>query len=216
MRAEQISKRVAVVGVVGALLLAGCATQQQTNTAVGTGAGAALGAGVGALIGHGTGAAIGAGIGAVAGGLIGYNWKTVKEDAQQSGASSLGVDVVEMPDGSLKVNIPGNVSFDTGRATLKPALLPVLDSVARSLQQHPELRVKAVGHTDNTGSVATNQKLSHDRAQAVASYLSRQGVAASRIMVEGRAATDPIGDNNTAEGRAANRRVEVYLYAVKQ
>ncbi|MCJ9710367.1 OmpA family protein, partial [Bordetella hinzii] len=63
MRAEQISKRVAVVGVVGALLLAGCATQQQTNTAVGTGAGAALGAGVGALIGHGTGAAIGAGIG---------------------------------------------------------------------------------------------------------------------------------------------------------
>ncbi|ANY15093.1 OmpA family protein [Bordetella pseudohinzii] len=216
MRAERISKRVAVVGVVGSLLLAGCATQQQTNTAVGTGAGAAVGAGVGALIGHGKGAAIGAGIGAVAGGLIGYNWKTVKEDVQQSGASSLGVDVVEMPDGSLKVNIPGNVSFDTGRATLKPALLPVLDSVARSLQQHPELRVKAVGHTDNTGSVATNQKLSQDRAQAVATYLGRQGVAASRIMVEGRAATDPIGDNNTSEGRAANRRVEVYLYAVKQ
>ncbi|OZI77740.1 OmpA family protein [Bordetella genomosp. 12] len=213
---DQISKRFAVVGVVGAMLLAGCATQQQTNTAVGTGAGAAVGAGVGALVGHGKGAAIGAGIGAVAGGLIGYNWKTVKEDVQQSGASSLGVDVVEMPDGSLKVSIPSNVSFDTGRAKLKPALLPVLDSVAKSLEQHPELRVKAVGHTDNTGSVATNQTLSQQRAQAVATYLSRQGVAASRIMVEGRAATDPIGDNNTAEGRAANRRVEIYLYAVKQ
>ncbi|AHV91328.1 OmpA family protein [Bordetella holmesii] len=213
---EQISKRVAVVGVMGALLLAGCATPQQTNTAVGTGAGAAVGAGVGALVGHGKGAAIGAGIGAVAGGLIGYNWKTVKDDVQQSAASSLGVDVVEMPDGSLKVSIPSNVSFDTGRATLKPALLPVLDSVAKSVEQHPELRVKTVGHTDNTGSVATNQKLSQARAQAVATYLSRHGVAASRIMVEGRAATDPIGDNSTVDGRAANRRVEIYLYAVKQ
>lgn len=216
MRALIISKRVAVIGVASTLLLAGCATQQQTNTAVGTGAGAAVGAGIGALIGHGKGAAIGAGIGAVAGGLVGYNWKTVKEDVQQSGASSLGVDVVEMPDGSLKVNIPGNVSFDTGRAVLKPALLPVLDSVGRALNQHPELRVKAVGHTDNTGSVATNEKLSRDRAQAVATYLGKQGVAAGRITTEGRAATDPIGDNNTAEGRALNRRVEVYLYAVKQ
>lgn len=216
MRALIISKRVAVIGVASTLLLAGCATQQQTNTAVGTGAGAAVGAGIGALIGHGKGAAIGAGIGAVAGGLVGYNWKTVKEDVQQSGASSLGVDVVEMPDGSLKVNIPGNVSFDTGRAVLKPALLPVLDSVGRALNQHPELRAKAVGHTDNTGSVATNEKLSRDRAQAVATYLGKQGVAAGRITTEGRAATDPIGDNNTAEGRALNRRVEVYLYAVKQ
>jgi outer membrane protein OmpA-like peptidoglycan-associated protein len=215
MRSRTIFNRIAIVAASGALL-AGCATQQQTNTAVGTGAGAALGAGIGALIGHGTGAAIGAGIGAVAGGLVGYNWKVVKEDVQNSGASSLGIDVVEMPDGSLKVNIPSGVSFDTDKTQLKPALLPVLDSVARSLNQHPELRAKVVGHTDSTGALAHNQTLSVNRAKSVTDYLSKQGVAAGRLSVEGRGPNDPIGDNATAEGRALNRRVEIYLYAVKQ
>ena len=210
-----ISKRLACI-TVATMVLAGCGTPQQRNTAVGTGAGAAVGAGVGALIGKGKGAAIGAGIGAVAGGLAGYNWKRVRDDVQQSGASTLGIDVVEMPDGSLKVTIPSNVSFDSDRAQLKPALLPVLDSVANSLQQHPELRAKAVGHTDNTGSAAHNQTLSQQRAQSVATYLSSKGVAASRVMTEGRGMNDPIADNATAEGRATNRRVEIYLYAVQQ
>ncbi|WZB74661.1 OmpA family protein [Achromobacter insuavis] len=214
MQSRTMLKRIAVVAATG-VLVAGCATQQQTNTAVGTGAGAAVGAGIGALIGHGTGAAVGAGIGAVAGGLIGYNWKVVKEDVQQSGATSLGIDVVEMPDGSLKVNIPSNVSFDTDKTALKPALLPVLDSVARSLNQHPELRAKVVGHTDSTGALAHNQTLSVNRARSVTDYLSRQGVAATRLTIEGRL-NDPIGDNATADGRALNRRVEIYLYAVKQ
>ncbi len=215
MQSRTMLKRIAVVAATG-VLVAGCATQQQTNTAVGTGAGAAVGAGIGALIGHGTGAAVGAGIGAVAGGLIGYNWKVVKEDVQQSGATSLGIDVVEMPDGSLKVNIPSNVSFDTDKTALKPALLPVLDSVARSLNQHPELRAKVVGHTDSTGSLAHNQTLSVNRARSVTDYLSRQGVAATRLTIEGRGPNDPIGDNATADGRSLTRRVEIYLYAVKQ
>ena len=215
MYSRTILKRIAVVAASGALM-AGCATQQQTNTAVGTGAGAAIGAGIGALIGHGTGAAVGAGIGAVAGGLVGYNWKVVKDDVQRSGASSLGIDVVEMPDGSLKVNIPSNVSFDTDKTDLKPALLPVLDSVARSLNQHPELRAKVVGHTDSTGALAHNQTLSVNRARSVTDHLSRQGVAATRLSIEGRGPNDPIGDNATADGRALNRRVEIYLYAVKQ
>ena len=215
MHSRTMLKRIAVVAATG-VLVAGCATQQQTNTAVGTGAGAAVGAGIGALIGHGTGAAVGAGIGAVAGGLIGYNWKVVKDDVQQSGATSLGIDVVEMPDGRLKVNIPSNVSFDTDKTDLKPALLPVLDSVARSLNQHPELRAKVVGHTDSTGALAHNQTLSVNRARSVTDYLSRQGVAATRLTIEGRGPNDPIGDNATADGRALNRRVEIYLYAVKQ
>lgn len=215
MHSRTMLKRIAVVAATG-VLVAGCATQQQTNTAVGTGAGAAVGAGIGALIGHGTGAAVGAGIGAVAGGLIGYNWKVVKDDVQQSGATSLGIDVVEMQDGSLKVNIPSNVSFDTDKTDLKPALLPVLDSVARSLNQHPELRAKVVGHTDSTGALAHNQTLSVNRARSVTDYLSRQGVAATRLTIEGRGPNDPIGDNATADGRALNRRVEIYLYAVKQ
>lgn len=220
MRVSRMASCLAAVA-----LVAGCAQLNDTmggmgqggKTAVGAGAGAAIGAGLGALIGDsGRAAAIGAGIGAVAGGVVGYNWKGVKSDVEKSGASSLGVDVIEMPDGTLKVNIPSNVSFDTGKYQLKPALLPVLDSVARALVQHPELRAKSIGYTDSTGSAATNQTLSVNRASAVTNYLAGQGVPATKLTAEGRGPNNPIGDNATADGRALNRRVELFLYAVKQ
>jgi len=206
---------------VGALALAaGCATGEMSQggrTAVGAGTGAAVGAGLGALIGDSSrAAAIGAGIGAVAGGIVGYNWSGVKNDVEQSGATGLGVDVTEMPDGTLRVNIPSNVSFDTGKYDLKPALLPVLDSVARALVQHPELRAKSIGHTDSTGSMQVNQTLSVNRANAVTNYLSARGVPAASLSSEGRGPNNPVADNSTAEGRALNRRVELYLYAVQQ
>lgn len=219
----RMSKLVACLSVVA--MVSGCASIQDSmggmskggGTAVGAGTGAALGAGLGAIIGDtGSAALIGAGIGAVAGGIMGYNWSGVKKDVQQSGASSLGIDVIEMPDGSLKVNIPSNVSFDTGKYALKPALLPVLDSVARALVQHPELRAKAIGYTDSTGSAALNQTLSVNRANSVTSYLAQHGVASSRLMTEGHGPSNPIADNGTAQGRAMNRRVELFLYAVKQ
>src|SRR3546814_4878697 len=122
MLAGRVTTLVAVVA-----LMAGCANMNEMGTggktAVGAGAGAAVGAGLGALIGDSSKAAmIGAGIGAVAGGIAGYNWSGVKNDVEKSGASSLGVDVTEMPDGTLRVNIPSNVSFDTGKYALKPAL----------------------------------------------------------------------------------------------
>ncbi len=219
MRVSRVASCLAAVA-----LVAGCAQLNESmgnmgqggKTAAGAGAGAVLGAGLGALIGDSSkSAAIGAGIGAVAGGIAGYNWKGVKKDVEQSGASSLGVDVIEMPDGTLKVNIPSNVSFDTGKYQLKPALLPVLDSVARALTQHPELRAKSIGYTDSTGSAATNQTLSVNRAAAVTNYLSSQGVPATNLTAEGRGPSSPVGDNATAEGRAMNRRVELFLYAVK-
>lgn len=212
-------------GLCAVALFAGCASMNETmggmsgggRTATGAGAGAALGAGLGVLIGDSSKAAlIGAGIGAVAGGIVGYNWQGIKNDVQQSGASSLGIDVIEMPDGTLKVNIPSNVSFDTGKSALKPALLPVLDSVARALAQHPELRAKAIGYTDSTGTAQVNQRLSEQRAMSVAHYLESRGVGAGRLMTEGRGPNSPIGDNNTREGQALNRRVELFLYAVQQ
>jgi len=208
-------------GLVLAAMLGGCANMEGMGrggkTAVGAGAGAAVGAGLGALIGDSSKSAmIGAGIGAVAGGIAGYNWSGIKNDVQKSGATSLGVDVIEMPDGTLKVNIPSNVSFDTNKNELKPALLPVLDSVARALIQHPELRAKAIGYTDSTGSAATNQALSLNRAQSVTNYLSQQGVTPAKLTAEGRGPSNPIADNGTSEGRAMNRRVELFLYAVQQ
>ncbi len=204
----------------GALALAvGCTAtgSQGGRTAIGAGTGAAVGAGLGALIGDSSrAAAIGAGVGAVAGGIVGYNWSGVKNDVEQSGKSGLGVDVTEMPDGSLRVNIPSNVSFDTGKYELKPALLPVLDSVARALVQHPELRAVSIGHTDSTGSMQVNQTLSVNRANAVTNYLASRGVPHAHLRSEGRGPNNPVADNSTAEGRAMNRRVELYLYAVQQ
>lgn len=202
--------------------LAGCANMDGSgnrgqNTAMGAGAGALAGAGLGALIGDSSKSAlIGAGIGSVVGGVAGYNWSNIKQDVRKSGADQLGVDVQEMPDGSLKVNIPSNVSFDTGKHDLKPELKPVLDSVATALNNHPELQAVAIGHTDNTGSDAINQPLSLNRARAVTNYLTANGVSSDRLVSQGRSSEDPIADNNTADGRAMNRRVELYLYAPKQ
>lgn len=205
--------RIAILSA--ALLIAGCATDQQNRTALGTGAGAAIGAGLGALIGDSSKAAlIGAGIGAVAGGVVGYNWKGIKKDVEQSG-HGLGVDVVEMPDGTLKVNIPSSAGFASSSYAIKPELAPLLNSVARALEQHPQIRAKVVGHTDSTGQLAYNETLSLNRARSVTTYLENNGVAASRLTAEGRGPSDPVASNDTVEGRAANRRVEIYLYAVQ-
>lgn len=218
----RLNRVIAGVGI--AALLTGCAAVNDTmggmsqggRTATGAGAGAAVGAGLGAIIGDSSKAAlIGAGIGAVAGAIAGYNWTGIKNDVQQSGATSLGVDVVEMPDGTLKVLIPSHVSFDTGKYALKPELLPVLDSVARALTQHPELRAKAIGYTDSTGTAQVNQTLSVNRARAVTDYIAARGISGTRLMSEGRGPSNPIADNSTPEGRAMNRRVELFLYAVR-
>ena len=217
MKMTKLTQTVAGLSMVA--VLSGCAVtdSQGGRTAVGTGAGAAIGAGLGVLIGDSSkAAAIGAGIGAVAGGIVGYNWSGIKQDVQQSGASSLGVDVTEMPDGSLRVNIPSHVSFDSGRAQLKAPLLPVLDSVARALVQHPELRAVAIGHTDSTGGADLNQRLSVERAYAVTNYLAQHGVNSGYLRAEGRGPSAPVASNDTPQGRAMNRRVELYLYAVQR
>lgn len=217
---HQMTHRAAQLAAAGSLaLLTACANMspQGQNTTMGAGAGAVVGAGLGALIGDSSKAAlIGAGIGSVVGGVVGYNWKTVKAQVEGSGASGLGVAVTEMPDGTLKVNIPSNVSFDTNQAALKQELLPVLDSVAKALNEHPELRAKSIGYTDSSGTNAINVPLSQRRAAAVTQYLASRGVAQSRMTAEGQGSANPVGSNSTPEGRALNRRVELFLYAVKQ
>ena len=115
-----------------AALAAGCATQRQTETAVGAGAGAATGAVIGGVAGGGRGAAVGAGVGAAAGAAIGYNWQLIKEKLGIATQGS-GVQVSEQKDGSLKVNVPGSVSFATGSATIEPKLYPTLDKIAATL-----------------------------------------------------------------------------------
>ncbi|HEX7685996.1 MAG TPA: OmpA family protein [Trinickia sp.] len=213
MNAKTVT-RLTAFALTGAIL-AGCATQQQSNTAAGTGIGAALGAGIGALAGGGKGAAIGAGVGALAGGVTGYNWQAIRN--KLSGASrGTGTQVTEQPDGSLKLNIPSNVTFATNSYQINPALYPTLNELATQMQQHPELVAEVRGYTDSTGSTQLNQRLSQNRAQSVATYLSQHGVAPNRLAAEGYGPSNPVADNGTEAGRAQNRRVEVYLRATSQ
>ncbi|MEX3811410.1 OmpA family protein [Paraburkholderia sp. BR13439] len=210
----RIMTRVAVFAVAGSLV-AGCATQQGTNTAVGTGVGAGAGAALGAIFGGGKGAAIGAATGAAVGGITGYNWDNIRN--RMSGATKgTGTQITEQPDGSLKLNIPSSVTFDTSSYAIKPTFAPVLDQLAQTLQQNPEVVASVVGHTDNTGSLQYNQTLSVNRAQSVTGYLTQRGIAPQRLSATGMGPNQPIADNNTEAGRAENRRVEIYLRATAQ
>jgi len=107
----------------------------------------------------------------------------------------------------------GGVQFATGTAELNSSAREGLARFAGVVASYPSLRFNVEGHTDNTGTLATNNELSHRRAIAVRDYLISQGIGASRIDTQGLGPSQPIADNETAEGRARNRRVEIVLSA---
>jgi outer membrane protein OmpA-like peptidoglycan-associated protein len=113
--------------------------------------------------------------------------------------------------GAARPLVLQGVTFQSGRSALTPSSFTVLDEVAQSLIAHPEVRIEIAGHTDNTGSLATNRRLSLQRAQAVRAYLAQQGVEPSRMEAQGYGPEVPIAPNDTPEGRAQNRRVELRL-----
>ncbi len=202
--------RTSLLAVAGAaVLLSGCANMSETQK--GAGIGAAGGAVAGALIGgNRTGAAIGAGVGA----LGGYIWSKHMQDkkvAMERATAGTGVDVVQTQDNQLKLNIPSDISFDTGRADIKPNLRPILDQFANGLRDQPNTEVRIIGHTDSTGSDAINNPLSMNRAVAARDYLASRGVDYTRIAVNGVGSREPIADNSSDTGRARNRRVEIFL-----
>lgn len=199
--------------------LVGCANMTETQRDTGTGA--AIGAIAGGLIGAATaggnkgrsaatGAAIGAAVGAGGGYLWSQNMQKQRAEMEQATAGT-GVSVSQTADNQLKLDIPSDVSFDTGRYDIKPNMRPVLDNLASSLNQHPVTTITIVGHTDSTGSDAINNPLSVNRASAVRDYLVARGVSAQRISIDGRGSRQPIADNSTASGRAMNRRVEIFV-----
>lgn len=131
--------------------------------------------------------------------------------AMEQASQGTGVKVAQTADNRLKLDIPADASFDIGRADLKPAMRTVLDNYARTLNGHRVTTIDIIGHTDSTGSDALNDRLSLDRAQTTRDYLVSHGVAASRIAIAGRGEREPIASNDTDAGRAANRRVEIYI-----
>ncbi|MDR2885414.1 MAG: OmpA family protein [Rikenellaceae bacterium] len=202
-----------------AVCMVGCSDMSNTGKGalIGTGAGAGLGAGIGALAGGGKGAAIGAAIGAAvgagSGALIGK--KMDKQQAELEKIQNAKVEQVTDANGlqAIKVTFDGGILFATGQAALTANSKTALGNFATSLLQNPDTNVTIYGHTDSTGSRATNEKLSADRANSVSAYLVSKGVASSRMTTQGLASDQPVASNDTAEGRAQNRRVEIYITA---
>ncbi|MDY7574943.1 OmpA family protein [Actimicrobium sp. CCI2.3] len=208
----------AIAAIAGATMLGGCADMSGTQRGTATGAG--IGAGLGAILGASTGGggggrtAGGAVLGAAAGAAIGNVWSTRMENQKRTmeqATQGTGVQVTQTADNRLKLAIPSDISFDTNRSDIKPDFRPVLDRFGNSLNDNPSTVVTIVGHTDNTGSPAVNNPLSVDRASKTRDYLISRGIAPGRFTIEGRGANDPIASNNDSNGRARNRRVEIFV-----
>lgn len=200
---------------VAASFLAACATDPYTGeskvskTAWGTGIGTAAGAGIGALIGGKKGALIGAGIGAASGAGVG-GYMDLQARRLREELVGTGVQVQKNGD-QVRLIMPSNITFDTDSAVFKPVFNKILDSVAKVINEFDKTNVQIVGYTDNTGTVAYNNKLSLQRAQAVANYLRLRNVSTARMIVNGMGPNNPIASNATAAGREQNRRVEITL-----
>lgn len=206
------SPRALVVALgTSALLLGGCAdmnlSKTQRDSAIGAGVGAVAGAVIG---GNAKGAVIGGALGAAGG----YVWSTQmakKKAAMERATQGTGVAVTQTQDNQLKLQIPSDVSFDTGRSDIKSELRPILDQFASGLSSEPNTEIRIIGHTDNVGTDAVNEPLSLARARSARDYLTARGVSPSRIMIDGRGEREPIATNASADGRAQNRRVEIFL-----
>lgn len=181
--------------------------------------GALAGAVIGGVIANNTGkqsgtkTALGVLAGAAAGGAIGKvmddKEKKLRKIAKKNKAKAMEVERLEGD--LLKVSVSSEASFDVGKSDLKAAFKPTLEEVAGVLKDDPNTEIEVVGHTDSQGSESYNQKLSEQRAESTTDYLVAQGVASSQITSKGRGESEPRADNNTADGRAQNRRVEIYL-----
>ena len=199
----------AVVLGLGLLALAGCDTMTAEQRGATTGA--VIGAVAGQVIGGDSRAST---IGAALGGLGGYVWSRQMEDKKRQmerATAGTGAVVTQTSDNQLKLSIPNDISFATGKHDIQPRLMPILDQFAQGLNQQPSMEVRIVGHTDNTGTDAINNPLSVNRAQSARDYLVSRGVATQRISIDGRGSREPIADNATEAGRARNRRIDIFL-----
>jgi len=204
-----------------AALAAGCETldpytgESETSKAT---KGALIGAAAGAVVGLASGddavdrrqrALIGAGVGALAGGSIGH-YQDRQEAKLRAELEGTGVSVTRIGD-NITLNMPGNVTFATDSADLNADFFNVLNSVSKVLKEFDQTIVEVAGHTDNTGSDEYNEALSDRRATAVARYFESRNISSQRLLTIGMGESRPVADNSTADGRQANRRVEITM-----
>jgi len=218
-----VFRKTALAAIVGfSVVISGCETnpfmtenpytgeQQVNKTTKGAGIGAVAGLVAGAIAGGGRrNLLIGAGVGALAGGAVG-NYMDRQDAKLRAQLRGTGVSVTRIGD-QIVLNMPGNVTFATNSSDISANFYGVLNSVALVLNEFDKTYVDVVGHTDSTGSLELNQRLSQQRASSVATYLESQGVLSQRVATRGMGPNSPVAPNDTAEGRAQNRRVEIFL-----
>ena len=203
----------------GSLLLAGCASTGNPDTAK-TRSGAAIGAGIGAVIGllskgdKFDNAVIGAAIGGLGGAAIG-SYQDQQERKLRAQLADSGVEVQRVGN-NITLDMPGGVTFATNSSDINSNFYPVLDKVAATLGEFNQTVIEVAGHTDSTGSRAYNMALSERRAGSVLNYLSSRGVARERMLAVGAGPDHPVDTNETPEGRAQNRRVEITIVPVEK
>ena len=208
-------KKILLIAACGLMIFSGCSSMSNLakGAIIGTAGGATLGAAAGALIGGEKGAAIGTAVGAGAGAIIGD--KMDKKAAELAELENAQVETVEDANGlkAIKVTFDSGILFATNSAKLSEAAKANLKTFADDMKDLQDTDITIYGHTDNTGSDAVNEKLSLQRANSVSTLLQNNGIAKSRITAEGKSYSMPVATNETAEGRAQNRRVEVYISA---
>jgi outer membrane protein OmpA-like peptidoglycan-associated protein len=212
---------IAAVAALMTIAIGGCETldayTQESKTSS-TAKGAMIGAAAGAVVGLVSGddaverrqrAMILAGVGALAGGAVG-NYMDRQEAKLRAELQGTGVSVTRIGD-NITLNMPGNVTFATDSSDLSPAFFDVLNSVGKVMKEYDKTVVEVAGHTDSTGGDSYNQSLSERRAGAVAQYLRSQNVGNERLITVGMGESRPVADNGSADGRQANRRVEITM-----
>ena len=219
------STRALLAAALAAVVLAGCYTtdpytggREMNKTSTGAIIGAATGAVIGLITGDSSRerrerALIGAGIGGLSGAGIGV-YMDRQEAKLREQLRGTGVSVTRVGD-NVTLNMPGNITFRTDSADLNPSFFRVLDSVALVAKEFNQTLIEVAGHTDSTGSEAYNQQLSERRAGTVAEYLRTRGILADRLITVGAGEARPIASNETAEGRALNRRVELTFAPIR-
>lgn len=202
-----------------AVALGGCAGDGTFSSNQRTAIGTAIGVVAGGVLGHqlddDKGRYVGALTGALAGAALG-NYMDRQQAQLQRQMQGTGVSVSRVNESTLQLNIPGDVLFATNQYRIKPGFYRTLNAVAQTMNQYPQTIVHVYGYTDTVGTAAYNQGLSERRANAAARYLSTQGVNTQRMVIRGFGESHPRATNGNAEGRAQNRRVEVFIKAISQ
>lgn len=196
-----------------------CQTKTGTGAAIGAGGGAVLGAIIGKIAGNtAVGTAVGAAVGAGTGAIIGKKMDKVKAQAEQE-LENAKVEEVTDANGlkAVKVTFDSGILFALNKSDLNSSSKTELAKFSNVLKSNTTCSVDIQGYTDTTGNDGINIPLSQKRAEAVSNYLKSCGVTSNQIAnVVGYGSQNPVASNDTKEGQAQNRRVEVYLYASQE